>query len=1093
MPEFNQSVRERKMNSLKTNMRNLMVGSALRSGLLNTSAALAIALVSATTFAIQAEAQVTTSAIKGTVTAGGAPVANATVVIIHTPSGSRKTLMTNNNGGYNVSGLRVGGPYSVTVTSDKGSNTVEGVFLTLGGVSTIPVSVSVDTGALEEIVVTGSALSGGIRMGAGSSIDQRTMDGVPATGRDFADYVKINPMINVDPSANLVSISVAGTNNRFNSLTIDGVAQNDDFGLNANGQPGQRNTISMDVIEQIGINIAPFDVQYNGFQGANFNVVTKSGTNELSGSVYGFLRNDSLSGNSSTDSDGVKSDNLISEFSEKIWGATLGGPIIKDKLFLMLGYEEFSSATPITTGPLGSNFGNIVEGVTQADLDRAADIAQNVYGFDAGRFGDFDSLKEKDRKIFAKLDWNINEDHRASLTYQNTKGNKIFIRNTNARFGDISLPSAWYDKIEKIETYSLQVFSDWSENFSTELKVSKKDQITNQDSLFGADFAQVEIRLATGDSIFLGPDQFRHANFLKNNAWGAKFKATYIADNHEISAGIEYDVFDVFNLFIPGSEGIYEFDGLDNFAARIADDFSYTNAFSNIEEDGGAEFSTRQTTFYIQDVWTVNDQLSMQLGLRYERFDTNDKPAFNQSFFDKYGFGNDGTLDGKGIFLPRFGFNYAYDARTTIRGGVGLFSGGSPNVWISNNYTNDGVTIVNADLSALASAVYLENVSGFDIPQAVQDTLATGNGSVNYIDPEFKLPSSWKINLAIEHEFDLGETFGDGYLVTVEALITTVQNATNWEELRAGTQIGTAPDGRPIYNREGRRSFDLGLINTTQGGAEVFTVAVQKKYDNGVSFNAAYANTSAREVNPGTSSTATSNFGKVGVSDRNNFELATSVFENKHRFTLNLNYVTEFIDDLETRFGFFFETRSGRPFSYTYDQASSSRDIPFGGGAEFERRDRQLIYVPTAGDTTMCYTGCVVGGNATSSAVTEADFLAFLTETGLDKYAGSIAPRNSQRNPWYSKLDFRFTQEIPGLMDGHKGLFTFDITNLTNLLNNKWGRFEQTGFPGLERMGRVSITDDNRYVITRFNGVGNSRLNTLGSVWRMRLGLKYSF
>ena len=1081
------------MNSLKSNIKGLMMSSALKSSLINTSAAVAIALASATTFAIQAEAQSTTSAVKGTVSAGGAPVANATVIVTHTPSGSKKTLTTNNNGAYSVSGLRVGGPYTITVTSDKGSRTVEDVYLTLGNVSSIGIELSNDTNALEEIVVTGSALSGGVQMGAGSSIDQRTMDGVPATGRDFADYVKINPMINLDPTDNLVGISVAGTNNRFNSITIDGVAQNDDFGLNANGQPGQRNTISMDVIEQISINIAPFDVQYNGFQGANFNVVTKSGTNEFHGSAYGFLRDDSLTGSSSTDKDGNKDENLISDFSEKTWGATLGGPIIKDKLFFMAGYEKFTSSTPITTGPAGSSFGQTVDGVTQADLDRAADIAQNVYGFDAGRFGDFNSLKEQDRKIFAKLDWNINEDHRASFTYQNTKGNKIFVRNTNARFGDISLPSAWYDKIEEIETYSLQVFSDWSDNFSTELKVSKKDQITQQNPLFGGDFAQVEIKLGTGDSIFLGPDLFRHANFLKNNAWGAKFKATYVMDDHEISAGIEFDKFDVFNLFIVGSEGIYSFDGLDNFEARTASSFSYTNAFTNNEADGGASFSTKQLTFYLQDVWTVNEQLDIQFGLRYERFSTGDTPSFNQNFFDKYGFGNNATLDGRDIFLPRFGFNYAWDERTTIRGGVGLFSGGSPNVWISNNYTNDGQTIVRADLSGLDPSVYLNNVSGFDIPQAVQDTLVQGNGSVNFLDPNFKLPSSWKINLAVEHEFDFGDTLGDGYLVTAEMLITTVENATNWEELRAGTQIGTAPDGRPIYNREPRGSYDLGLINATQGGAEVFTLSLQKEYDNGVSFTAAYTNTSAREVNPGTSSTATSNFGKVGVSDRNNFELATSVFENKHRVIVNLNYVKEFIDNYETRFGFFFETRSGRPFSYTYDQASSSRDIPFGGGAEFERRDRQLIYVPTQGDAVMCYTGCVVGGDATSSAVTEADFLAFLTETGLDKYAGSIAPRNTQRNPWYSKLDFRFTQEIPGIMEGHKGLFTFDITNLTNLLNNKWGRFEQTGFPGLERMGRVSITDDNRYVITRFNGTGRSRLSSLASVWKIRLGVKYEF
>ncbi len=1082
------------MNSLKSNMKGLMMSSALRTSFMHTSATVAVALATATTLAIQAEAQVTTSGIKGVVTADGAVVSNATVIITHTASGSRKTLTTKSDGSFNVSGLRVGGPYTIVVTSDQGKGSIEGIYLNLGDISNIPVEIATSSAALEEIIVTGSALDGVIRMGSSTSIGEDRRRGIPATSRNLDEYVKVDPMVTIDPT-NDNAISIAGANNRFNSVTIDGVKQNDDFGLNNNGFPTQRSPISLDAIDQISVNAAPFSVEYGGFQGGNINVVTKSGTNDFHGTAFFTYRDDNLSGTKSKD------DDVTLDFTEKNWGATLGGPIIKDKLFFFVGFEKFNSSQPNQFGPLGTSLANEVTGITQAELDEVADIANSVYGFDAGTTDELTSVPEKDRKIFAKLDWNINEDHRAAFTYQNTEGNIINPQGQSTSFGgSLSLPSNWYDKNDKLKSYALQVFSDWSENFSTELKVSRKEVETLQEPLRGNEFAQFQVDLDTGARIILGPDQFRHANQLRNDAWNVKFMATYYAGDHELKFGYERETLDVFNLFIQAANGRYIFDSIDDFRNREADSLFYGNATSNVKEDGAAQFKSNVDTFYVEDTWTVNDDLTLNFGLRYERYGTDDEPTFNQTFFDKYGFSNAETLDGRDLISPRFGFNYVVDERTVLRGGVGRFGGGNPNVWISNNYTNDGVTLVNTGTIDPGDAgdAALSGVDGFNIhPDAlalISNQAGAGTGPVNYLNPDFKIPSVWKFNLGVDHEFYLGEVMGDGYNVSAEFLYTVVDQGAHWEELRADDQVGTAPDGRPIYNREDRGNFDIGLTNDPRGSAKVFTLKVDKTFDSGFDFYGAYTFTDSEDVNPATSSTATSNFGRIAVSDRQNFSLATSNYEVRHRFILNMNYVKEFIDGYDSRFAIFVTSKSGRPFSYTYDQASSSRDIPFGGGAEFERRDRQLIYVPTQGDSVMCYTGCIVGGNATASAVTEAEFLEFLSETGLDKYAGQIAPRNSQKNPWITTVDFRFTQEIPGIMEGHKGLFTFDIQNLTNLLNNKWGRLDQVSFPSLSTIGRVSITDDNRYVLTRNNLDAEPwNFQSLASVWKIRLGVRYEF
>ncbi|NOZ42750.1 MAG: TonB-dependent receptor [Alphaproteobacteria bacterium] len=952
------------MTKLKSSMKSLMLRSAFKVSLVNVAASIAIAFTGTAALVIQAQAQVTTAHLVGTVvTAEKQPAVNVLVTVTHVPSGTVKVVRTNAKGVFNAMGLRVGGPYSISVKSGLGNAKVGNIFLGIGNASNVNITLEATT--FEEIVVTGSPTTNKIQMGTSISIGADAIAGIPTASREIYDLVQVDPLVSIDPE-NKNAISIGGMNNRFNSVTIDGVKQNDDFGLNNGGFPTQRSPISLDVIQRIDINVAPFDVQYNGFLGGNINIVTKSGTNNFHGSTFFDYRSASLTGKK------LDGNDVGLNFNEKIYGGMLSGPVIKDKLFFTVGFEELKSTKPIETGPQGSVFANKVPGVTQADLDLIRSISKTKYNFDPGTLTDLNNINEKDRKIFAKIDWNINENNRAQFTYQYDKGNVLNPQNTSVSRRHIALPSQWYNKTEILKSYSLGIFSDWTENFSTEVRVSRKTVTTRQESLKGNKFAQMQINLPTGAVVYIGPDRYRHANKLNNSTWQIKVKGTYYLGDHEITGGFERETLDVFNLFVNDSRGIYTFNSIADFNNRDAASLSYKNAYTNNANDGAARFKYNVNSLYLQDRWTVNDNLTMLGGVRYDWYTTGSTPKFNQNFMNRNGFKNNTTLNGSHVVMPRFAFNYLAGDRTTIRGGIGKFSGGSPNVWVSNTYTNDGVTIVST------RAKNISNVDGFVIPKAVQDALVQGNGSANYMDPNFKIPSVWKFNIAVQHDFDLGETMGDNYIVTAEVLYAKPKNSATW--IDAGlVQTGKAMDGRPIYALKTGGKDDLGVTNTDGGSSTVFALSLKKKFENGVDFNVSYAYTDSKDVNPGTSSTATSNYGKYATFDIQHPTAAISNYEVRNRIVAQLNYRKEFFKDLESRFGLLFIAQSGRGFSYTFNGSWGKR--PFGDSQS--GRDRQLFYVPN--------NGAEVGLNAADWTKLNS----FIKSSGLDKYRGKIAPRNA--------------------------------------------------------------------------------------------------
>ncbi|MDN7125121.1 TonB-dependent receptor [Pseudidiomarina sp. 1APP75-32.1] len=1028
------------------------------------AAAIALAIgLSAT-----ATAQETSSSLRGVVTseATGQAIANASVTLRDERTGTTTTFSANDSGLFSARGLAVGGPYTLTVTDAMGnSEVVENVYLTLGETENVRVQVAQQT--VERISVEGRRLT--MTSGASSpasNFNLRDIQNQPAPNRDIKDVVQIDPRIYINET-NARDIQCGGGNPRFNSLTVDGVRTNDNFGLNSSGYPTERMPFSYDAIEQVAVELAPFDVEYGGFTACNINAVTKSGENELFGSVFFDYTNDSLTG------DELEGEPVnIGAFNEKRYGFNGGGALIKDKLFAFIAYEKLEGSDTFDRGPEDASVATPVQGVTQADLDRIAAIARNVYNFEPGGFPA--SLPVEDEKFLAKLDWYINQDHRASFTYNYNDGYSI--AESDGDSDELEFSNHFYERGAEFNSYVAQLYSDWTYNFSTELRAGYSELENRVEPLGGNDIGEVQIR-HNGNTIYLGADDSRHANKLAYDTSFYKLSGTYLLDDHTLTFGYEYESYDVFNLFIQEAQGEHRFNSIDDFESGLVDRLIYENAAgTNNPNDGAAQFEYAVNTLYGQDEYYFIDyDLTLTLGLRYDWYTTSDAPTLNQAFLDTYGFENTATLDGEGLIQPRLGVNWVVNDQLEVRGGFGLYSGGNPNVWLSNNYSNNGVTLYEANRFDV-NLFDLDYGSGspiIDVPVEMIDEVATaaGRGPVNALDPDFEIPNEWK--------FAVGATYvtENDYVLMADFLHTRKQDAAIIKDLRA-EQSGTAPDGRPIYSRNGSDAFLLTNVDGDSGEQTSISFAVSKDHDWGFNWSLAYAWNKSEDVNPMTSSVAYSNYTSVATADAENPGIATSNYEIPHRFTFRGTYTKEFFSGYDTTFSLFGSANKGRPYSFTMN-------APVGDIT----RGRSLLYVPTGeNDSNVAW-----GDDLTSSDIQE--FLAFIEESGLSQYAGGIAPRNEFNSDWWHKVDLKVEQELPGFMQDHKSRVYFVVDNFTNMLNDDWGVLYETSFPRSVNVAEVGINDQNQWVFEDITPRINQVQGRAGqpSLWSVRLGFQYDF
>jgi Carboxypeptidase regulatory-like domain len=1020
-------------------------------------AALSIGTLTAT----PAFAQETTSAVRGTVSGPSGPVSGATVTVVHEPSGTTSTSTTDANGGFSANGLRIGGPFTVTVDAD-GFEQAQVTDLTLeaGTAFRLPIVMQEQQG----IIVTAAALDGAADTSTGpiTSLNRNDIEGVASVNRDIRDLARRDPFATLDLT-NSRTIEIAGQNGRLNRFSVDGVQFSDDFGLNNGGLPTARGPVPLDAIEQFSVKVAPFDVSEGDFQGGAINVVLRSGGNKFRGSAFYTYTDDSLSG------DTTKGRVLALDFDSKVYGGILSGPIIKDKLFFMVAYEKADQTQPFDSGPQGQGFAQPILGVTDTLVNTINTIAQSRYNYDT--LGVIRNGVETDEKLVAKLDWNVSDDHRASVSYVRNIGTIANQRNTSTSTTSPSLGlfSTGYELSEEVNAGTFQLNSNWSDKFSTEVRASYRDynrgQIPYGEKTLG-EIAVCADALQAGSftsctngvpRIFFGPDLSRHSNALNTDNLSVDFTARLDAGDHQFKALFGYSQTNVFNLFVQNTLGTYYFDSVADFQAGNAGRLIYGNAVPSLDpNDGAAAFGSSSFTFGLQDDWQVTDKLQLTIGARYDLFGNEEKPPLNANFTGRHGFSNRATFDGKGVFQPRVGFNYEATDRLIIKGGVGIFAGGTPDVFLSNSFSNTGqlTNSVTIDRTAAGCAIggvaqaaafctaALNNVPLTSIPAQVGSFIATNvtslqNAPVNAIDPDLKIANQLRATLSVDYDADLG-SLGDGWLFGANFLYGNVMQAYQWTDIRS-VQIGTMPDGRPRYgNLPGTTgpNQDLLMTNSTRGRSYVAVARFAKDWDFGLGIEGSYTRSNVKDENAITSTTAGSLYNNNVFVDPNRAAYGRSIYEIKDQWKFGVNFQRAFFGENETRLSLFGEYRSGRPFSLTtFDSTgTSSRGVVFGVNGT---GSRNLLYVPTTGDARVSF----------DSVASETAFNNLVTNLGIDKFRGKILPKNSQTSPDFFKVDLSISQELPLFVGGAKLRLFADVENVLNFIDSDWGALRQVAFP----------------------------------------------
>lgn len=1079
--------------------------------------------------AAPAFAQNTSAGIGGQVTNnGGQPVVGAEVTITHVESGTVSRATTDASGRYNARGLRVGGPYTVTIIkSGEGTKTEEGVYLSLSQTNTVNGTLGGDLAATNLEAVQVMAIGGGSdvfsanKMGAGTSVSQQQIEALPSINRNIQDYVRLDPRISQSDKSR-GELTVGGQNPRFNAIRIDGINTSDTFGLESNGFPTMRQPVSMDAIEAINIDVSNYDTTITGATGAVVDAVTKSGTNEFHGSVYGTYRDKDMVG------DHPVTDAKFNGFEdEKTWGATFGGPIIKDKLFFFANYEKYErSRAAQSYGPRGSNATNVVD-IDPAFIAEAQKIAKDVYGVDIGTLDAPAETKQEVEEYAVKLDWNINDDHRVSARFsklEQVDPNLVGSSRSTSYGGHgistagpaLGLSSRWYDINKEVKTSVIQLFSDWNENFSTEFKVGRRtyDSLSNVYSKL----PQIIIGGGAGNSavappyLNAGADEFRHGNDISTKTTNAYGAANWYLGDHTLKFGFDWESNDIYNLYAQNIWGTYGFANLDDFRNGHYWVYDLNAPVPGKGMDSVAmQYKHRNTGLFVQDTWAVNYNLNLMFGLRVDIPDLDDVPVHNLLVQEIYGYDNRQTLD-KALVQPRFGFNYTfdYDRPTQLRGGLGLFQGAAANVWVGNSYQNSGFGLIGYNQRITANmtqaqreAIWANLPVSLDVNNPTVPSPASGyTMMVNLMDKDIAQPSVWKANLAFDHELPWYGVVG-----SVELLYTKVKDAIAFQRLDLGNVNAVrGQDGRDMYwvnpytatgvragsnnnvaaiadtlpgyeNVTGWHNDGVILLkNTDKGRSYQFTASLSKPLTDVWGWSLGYTYTDATEVSPLTSSRAISNWNNVAGVNPNDVVASTSNYEVKNRFTGSLQFRKAFFGDNYTTFSMFYEGRSGLPYSWR-----------FLNDANGDGYSNDLFYVPAGrGDVKF------VGGASMEDA-----FFAWLDgQEGLAGSRGQIASRNSQRNAWVNTFDVRISQELPTFFKGHKAEIWLDIMNVGNLLNKDWGQisyaspFSDRGaatFKGIDQATGKYIYDFDPSKVTKVN------LTDWESRWSMQVGFRYKF
>ena len=1100
---------------------------------------------------VASNAQEITTVVRGTVTTpDGGPAVGELITVTDTRNARRQTTTTDANGKFSVRGLSVGGPYTIRVDSSQYEDAlVTDVYTDLSSAANFNIVLAAANEEIEEIVVTSAMVqTAPMAIGPGSSFSIEDIEAMPSIARQIRDVIRIDPRVSLgrQKGGEGSGINCLGGTSRSNVMTIDGAVASDGFGLNEGTGTSARFAfpVPFDTIASTSVEFAPLDVQYSQFTGCAINVVTKPGSNKFHGDFVYLWNDESMTG-TKLDGDRVSSD----PFEDTNWGFSLSGPIIKDKLFFHVAYEETDEADVQDSGPAGAGFTNEVNALTEAEANAIADVLRAQYDRDPGIL--VRTLPQFSERTYVRLDWHINDNHRAEMTY--TKLEESRLAPDGLGFdGFTFIDNFLIEGIEQ-DTVSVRLFSNWSDNFSTEFRYSSFDVKDFQGPALGgeAQDPNPKPRFSVGDGtlnfgnpniVFTsGPGVFRSANDLQYTIDQIKLSADYVINDHTLTFGFEQDTRDIFNLFIQDGTGTIVFVDQAALEAGTADSINMNGSFTQDAKDAGATFARDINSYYLQDEWLVNDALTVIVGVRFDEYKTSDFPIDNPDFFLRYGFSNSTSFDGLDLVQPRLGFTYDLPTSkwgsTQLSLGYGVFGGGDPTVHFANSYQNFGGAIgpgsdgspdcVLNDPNVLQVTDMSGQFTGLPdcVPQGAADAANAFQGTVAAIDPDFDLPSNVRWSIGLRHMMETDNSFFNGWEIQADYIYTDHKNAPHWVDLRISPNGVTMPDGRPqffevdplrpgcnaTFNGIGEGFSDAGtsggpcddnldpitdenqaplMTNGVEGTTKSFSIQFAKDFEfsdrTSLLLGLGYAHLDAQLGNPVNSSTAWSSYEEVAVEVLNTVGLAPSLWGNEHNIVLRAVFRHDWADGYPFSFGMFFQRRSGRPFSYAYED--DTVQLYFG---DSDDESRVLVHVPTGpGDPLYDFSGL--------DADELTDLFAFIDRTGLSKYAGGIAPRNAFNSPWSSDLDIRIEQDFP-LWSDHSLKVYLDIENVLNLFTSSGNIlryphvddvFEAARI--LEVLGDVSNTD--QFVVNDWYEEGHNWFRDVDdSVYRIQLGVRYRF
>lgn len=1072
----------------------------------------------------------TTSSINGKVRESNTEsLSGATIIATHTPSGTRYAATSDVNGSYRISNMRVGGPYTIEI-SYVGFKTLkeENVYLQLGDSQTINANLEDEISALDEVVLVGSKdnLFNSKKTGAQTIIDSKKIEALPSLSRNIADFARLTPQAQLRGDDIL---SISGQNNRYNAIYIDGAVNNDVFGLAANGTNGGQtgvSPISIDAIEQFQVQVAPFDVKISGFAGGAISAITRSGTNNFEGSAYFLNRNQNLAGLTPY---AISQENRskLAEFDATTIGVRAGGAITKDKLFYFINYERQDNETPQPfdinnyVGNISLADGATTPGLAAQNLASFRDFLVNTYGYDPGAYSNTKTSLKSD-KLIAKVDWNINDNHKLAVRHSLVKAENISPNRSSNNAINFYNGSQIFNSTTN--SSSIELTSRFSDKVSNSLVVGYTSVVDDRNAI-GNPFPNVEIRDGLG-TIFIGSEPFSTANLLEQKILTITDNVEIHAGMHTVTIGTHNEFSSSKNVFFGRNYGYYRYDTLEDFLLNNKPN-RYRIGYSLVggegdNSEGAAEFDVMQFGFYVQDEMRLSDNFRFSYGMRFDipvwdnYIENEDFNTRTVALLEAEGKDLQGARVGKRIATrphvsPRLGFNYDVNGKkqTQIRGGLGVFTSRLPLVWPGGAYNNNGVTQGAVDINGVTNP----NMPSFNPNTSVSSQIGglpsniappQGNpgapgqfsGNVDLFAKDFKLPQIFKANIAIDQRLPLGLT------LTADLTYNDNISAITYENLNIREPFTnlTGADTRPRYNANNRVDNTYQGIylasNTSEGKAwnAAFTLTrnfIGDKFEANV--QATYSYGESTVLFDATSSQNSSQWNNIETVRGSNAigGVSRSDFDQGHRVLSNAFFTYKWNQNLKTKIGLFYEGAQGTPISYVYNDNGRILGDTFSNSA--------LIFIPEN------QSQIVLVNDPSTGLDPQQQWEALDAFIESNKYLrgrrGDYAERNGDRLKWSHVIDLKFAQEFTLNIKNKKHTFEFtaDIFNFTNLLNKEWGKRYFATFDQVQLLNQVGFLPDGTTPTFKYNPAVEGTLNQIddqglnSSRWQMQVGIRYTF